>query len=273
ELEELLGLGAGRSVAIEERAHHAADQVAVLPHVLLRKSLGKRTVSADRRCPWTAAGVGIERFTLLLHMRHDAGEPGAFDEFQMVGEALVRLDAVLRAADRPPEQHAERRRRMRDGEGHDARDAHAAAHDMRALDAQVLEQQLSLPRVMRPGDELDASGRLAALAPVEHDAAEFLRQVIEQLDARVDALRGPLLDDRVESARRVQQERRTAARPMRTRPSRHGPPPRPPITGITTALTTAAPASGPEWRKSSSAAPAPSRRFASSTSSATARPP
>src|SRR5256885_3064818 len=60
---------------------------------------------------------------------------------------------------------------------------------------------------------------------------------------------------------------------MRTRPSSQGPPPRPPMTGILTACATAAPASAPECRKSSIAAPAPSRRFASSTSSATARPP
>src|SRR5438046_1400847 len=100
---------------------------------------------------------------------------------------------------------------MRYGEGHHAGATHAAAHDVRAFDAQVLEQQLSVPRVMRPGDELEASGRLAALAPVEHDAAEFLRQVLEQLDARVDALRAPLLDGRVESARRVHEERRPVA--------------------------------------------------------------
>src|SRR3954465_7990494 len=58
---------------------------------------------------------------------------------------------------------------------------------------------------------------------------------------------------------------------MRTRPSSHGPPPRPPITGIDTAFATAAPASGPEWRKSSIAAPAASSAFASLTSSATGR--
>ena len=82
---------------------------------------------------------------------------------------------------------------------------------MRALHAQVLEQRLSVPCVMRPGDELEAPGRLTALAPVEHDAAVFLRQVIEQLDARVDPLRAPLFDRRVEPARRVHQERRPIA--------------------------------------------------------------
>src|SRR5712691_10637679 len=126
-------------------------------------------------------------------MRDHAVQTGFFYERQVISEALVRLDAVLRAADRPPQQHAERRCRIRDREGHHRRAAHAAADEVRALDTQMLEQELPLPRVMRPGDELDAPGRLPALAPVEHDAAVFLRLVIEQLDARVDALRGPLL--------------------------------------------------------------------------------
>jgi len=38
---------------------------------------------------------------------------------------------------------------------------------------------------------------------------------------------------------------------MRTRPSSHGPPPKPPSSGIETAAATAAPASGPELVKSS----------------------
>src|SRR5256885_20774 len=42
---------------------------------------------------------------------------------------------------------------------------------------------------------------------------------------------------------------------MRTRPSSHGPPPSPPRTGMPTAFVTASPATGPEFVKSSSAAP------------------
>src|SRR5881398_696324 len=41
----------------------------------------------------------------------------------------------------------------------------------------------------------------------------------------------------------------------RTRPSSHGPPPKPPITGMETARTTAGPATGPECLKSRSEAP------------------
>src|SRR5262249_33294716 len=64
-----------------------------------------------------------------------------------------------------------------------------------------------------------------------------------------------------------------AACAMRMRPSSHGPPPRPPRTGIDTARPPASPASGPECRKSSSAAPAASRAFACSTNSSRRFPP
>src|SRR4051812_5939983 len=110
----------------------------------------------------------------------------------MLRETLVGLDAVLRAADGPPQDHAQRRLRIGDGEGHDAGAAHAAADQVRALDLQVLEEQFALPRIVRPRDRLHAAAGLAALAPVEGDALEFLRQVLEQLDARIDALAAPL---------------------------------------------------------------------------------
>ena len=211
ELHEGLRLGTRGGIAIEERAAHALDQVAVSAQVVSCVIRGERGVGAYRRCPRSAARIGVERLAFLAHMSDHAVEAGAARESEMLREALVRLHAVLRAADRPPQEHAHRRLRMRHRECHHARAAHAAAHHVRALDAQVLEQELSVPRVMRPGDELDASRRLAALAPVEHDAAEFLRQVLEQLDARVDALRGPFLDRRVEAARRVHQDRRPVA--------------------------------------------------------------
>ena len=54
---------------------------------------------------------------------------------------------------------------------------------------------------------------------------------------------------------------------MRMRPSSHGPPPKPPTTGIPTASATAAPTTGPELVKFSRAAPASSSRLASATSS------
>ena len=79
--------------------------------------------------------------------------------------------------------HAERRHRAA---------AHAAAHDVRALMPEMIEQSLALRDVMRPGHALDASARLAAFAAVEHDAGVFFRQVVEQLDPGVDAVRATI---------------------------------------------------------------------------------
>ncbi len=64
---------------------------------------------------------------------------------------------------------------------------------------------------MRPGHALDAAARLAAFAAVEHDAGVVLRQMIEQLDLGVDALRRPGLDHGIEAAGRVHQQRRPGA--------------------------------------------------------------
>jgi hypothetical protein len=131
--------------------------------------------------------------------------PGTSEE--MIGEALVRLDAVFGAADGPPQDHAERSLGVRDGKGEHARATHAAADEMRALDAQVLEQRLAVRGEVPPLDELDAPARLAALAAVEDDAAEFLRQMLEQLNALVDPARVPALDRGVEAARGVHEQR------------------------------------------------------------------
>src|SRR2546426_12373255 len=109
-------------------------------------------------------------------------------EGQMVHEALMRVDAVPRAADRPVQHQADDACRMRDGKSRDRAAAHAGAHDVRAPDVQMVQQSLALRHVMRPGDALDAAAGLVALAPVEDDAAVLFRQVLEELDAAVDAL-------------------------------------------------------------------------------------
>ena len=181
---------------------------------------GECRIVAQQRGPRPAARIGVEGLAFLAHVRNDAIHAVLLDERQVLREARMRLDAVLRAADRPPEQHAQRRRGIRDAERHDARAAHAAAHEMRALDAEMLEQRFAVPRVMRPGDELDAAAGGAAFAPVEHDAAIALRQMIEQLHARIHALRAPLVDRRVEAAGRVHQQWRPVAQHLvvRTQP-------------------------------------------------------
>src|SRR3989454_8534631 len=129
----------------------------------------------------------------------------------MVGKTLVALDAVLGAAYRPIEDHAQRGLRVGHAESGDRAAAHAGAHDVRAPDVQMLQQPLALRHVVRPGDALDAAARLATLAPVEDDAAVLFRQVLEELDPGVDALRAPLLHRRIEATWRIHQQRRPRA--------------------------------------------------------------
>jgi len=52
---------------------------------------------------------------------------------------------------------------------------------VRAPDAQVIEEALRLHHEVLPADGLDATARLAALAPVERDARVMLREVVERL--------------------------------------------------------------------------------------------
>ena len=136
--------------------------------VLLRVGVGEGAVVADDRGPRPAARIGAERLAFLVDQRdHDRGQAVLLHEGEMLGEALVAVDAVLGAAHRPVQHHAQRRLRMRHAERHHRAAAHAAAHEVRALDAEMIEQALALRDVVRPGDALDAAARLAALAPVE----------------------------------------------------------------------------------------------------------
>ena len=136
---------------------------------------------------------------MLLHVR------------EMLGETLLSLDAVFRATHRPPQDHAERGFRMGDGKRYDRTATHAAAHQVRLFDTEMVEQAFALRNIVRPRDALDAAARLPRLATVEHDATIVLRQVIERLHPRVDTERAPFLERGVEATRREHQERRPRA--------------------------------------------------------------
>src|SRR5258705_13837182 len=71
----------------------------------------------------------------------------------------------------------------------------------------MIEQPLGLRDVVSPGDVLDASAGLSALAPIVKDAAVGVRKVVEEVQPRVDALGPPLFDGRVEAAWRHHEQR------------------------------------------------------------------
>src|SRR6202046_4641665 len=148
---EILRLGTGRGVAVEQRAAHAlADRLIVLA---VRPRIGGRkgAIALDDGRPWPAARIGAERLAVLGDQRHDAVEAVARDEGKMLGKTLVARYAVFGAADRPIQDHARHHVGMRDGKRRDRRTAHAAAHEMAALDAEMIEQSLTLRDEMLPG--------------------------------------------------------------------------------------------------------------------------
>jgi hypothetical protein len=81
------------------------------------------------------------------------------------------------------------------------RAAHAAAHQVRALDVELVQQPDALPDVVAPADALEASAGPARLAAVEGDAGVPLGEAFEQPEPAVDADGAPALQARVESAR------------------------------------------------------------------------
>src|SRR5262249_61119712 len=89
---------------------------------------------------------------------------------------------------------------------------------------------------------------------------EQRRPVAEDLVARLDAVadRGRHQSPRTGRAARTSARNPSTSSSLcaaRTRPSSHGPPPRPPTTAMNPALTAASPASGPEWREAVQARP------------------
>jgi hypothetical protein len=127
---------------------------------------------------------------------------------EMDGEPLMAGEAVFGAAHRPEQDQAERAVRVHGAERGYRAAAHAAAHDVRALDLEMVKQPDALRDIIGPGDAFDPAARLPGLAAVEGDAGVLLRQMVEQLDLGVDALRAPFVERGIESAWRIHQDRR-----------------------------------------------------------------
>jgi hypothetical protein len=172
---------------------HVRDDAFVAPGSCAANSRANAASRFEGRGPGPAARLAVEGLAFARGHVHDRLQPVLADECEVLGEALLALDAVFRAAYGPPQDHALHdvripgRERDRDGA------PHAAAKQLRGGVSQVVEEALALLDIMQPRHGLDAPARLAAFTAVVEDAGVFRRQVIEQLDARVHAERAPLL--------------------------------------------------------------------------------
>ena len=115
---------------------------------------------------------------------------------------------VRRAAGRRVQHHARDPGRVGVD---DDRAADAAAHEVRALDAELVEERDSLPRVVGPGDPLDSPAGLARLALVERDTGEVPLEPVEEAQPLVDPEGRPVLERAVEAAGGEEQQRRAVA--------------------------------------------------------------
>ena len=130
---------------------------------------------AQHRSPWTSARILTEAFSGGSHEFGHLCEPVLLHKGEVLGEALMAGDAIFGAPHRPIQHHALYHFRMQHAKSRDGTTTHAAAHQMRAFDLQMFEQAFTLRDVVRPGDAFDAPARLAAFAPVEHEAGVVLR--------------------------------------------------------------------------------------------------
>ena len=173
-MDQVLGRGAGGGIAVEQRVAHLFADANIRLGILGGIGLGEGGIALDDGGPRPAARVGAERLAVALHQIDDGFKPFATHEADMFGKALMARQAIFVTADRPIQDHARNQLRMRDAESRDRPATHAAAHDMRARNSQMIEQPFALGDEMHPGHALDAAAGLAAFAAVEQDAGEFL---------------------------------------------------------------------------------------------------
>ncbi len=131
---------------------------------------GEVRVAAQHAVPRPHPGVGGEARRRPRDQVDHPGQPVLAHEREVLGEARVLLEPVLHPAGRGVQHHAEHPVRVRHRDAGARRAADAAAHQVGALDAEVVEQADGLGDVVRPGDPLHPPTGPAGLAPVEGDA-------------------------------------------------------------------------------------------------------
>ena len=112
---------------------------------------------------------------------------------------------VTRPAAGPIENQAQRGIGMAHTKAHGRVTLDAVAHEVCPLDVQMIQQPFSLCRKTGPRHALDAPARRAALTAIKRMITYTFVQELQELGAGVHAKRGPLLQPRVEAARREHQ--------------------------------------------------------------------
>src|SRR5262245_58899887 len=180
--QQLLRLGAGRRLAIEEIAQARGNDAGITLRILRLERFGEGRIGDDRRGPRASFGVLPERLAFVRAL-DDAGEPVVPGKAEMPREAVggVHLPAI--PAHRPVQDERLRGFRIEGGKRRGDAAAHAAAEHERPVDAQVLEELSALLGEEGPGEPHDAATRVAGLAPIVGNDMEVLGQRIEGLHA------------------------------------------------------------------------------------------
>src|SRR4029434_3788927 len=126
----------------------------------------------------------------------------------MAQEALLCVNLPAITAHRPVKQQTAGRFWIMHPKGQGDRATHAASHDPRRIDLEMIEQGLTLLGVARPTQTFDTPAGLAALAPVVKNERMLVSQRLDCIDSRPCARSPPFIDGGIEPSRSEQQNRR-----------------------------------------------------------------
>ena len=127
---EILGLRAGRRVAIDQAAKQRGDGQQILCLVEGDIGFGERFGIADRLAPGPAARIGGKILVMAANQIDDGLQPVFLDKGEMAGKALMAADPVFRSPNRPVMHHRQGTLRKRDAKGGYRTAPHAATHDV-----------------------------------------------------------------------------------------------------------------------------------------------
>src|SRR5215470_13062551 len=156
--EELLGLGAGWRLAIEQHVPARRHDAEVAIEILRLEGLGEGGVAHDHGGPRARLGILPERLALVGALDH-AGEPVVAREAEVASEAVACVHLPAIAAHWPVKDQGVGRLGIARGESRGDRASHAAAEHKGLVDFQVLEELHALFGEEGPGEALHAAAR------------------------------------------------------------------------------------------------------------------